>query len=237
MTFTGLSLGQLPKDPPTTPKEAPPTPVLTPTPKAKAPPVRPKGTAAKVNGQDLPLVAVERALLGIDSGRREDARPEIVNFLVDNLLIDQALAHWKVESDPKEVQKQLEEFKKTITDVKQDYTVVLTNLMLTEEELKEQIVGQIRWETFVTSQGPEDKLKTFFDQNLDCFCVAQRRPCGECIQPVKLRRISGSQRGGDSSLSIRRRAIEQRPLGKHHHVAFGRCPERRMEPCNSASNN
>jgi peptidyl-prolyl cis-trans isomerase C len=163
--FGGLALAQN-KDKPAT-KDAPAAPALTPT--DRPPPVRPKGTAAKVNGQDLPLVSVERALLGIDSAKREEARAEILNFLIDNLLIDQALAHWKIEADPKEVQKQMDEFKKTITDVKQDYAKVLANLMLTEEELKEQVIGQIRWDNFVTQQGPEDKLKAFFEQNNDMF--------------------------------------------------------------------
>ena len=153
-----------------TPKQTETTPVIVPAKSVeKAAPERPKGIAAKVNSQELPLVAVERALLGIEKARREEARLEISNFLIDNMLIDQALAHWKVESDPKDVQKQLEDFKKTVLDAKQDYTKVLANLMLTEEELKEQIVGQLRWEKFVATQGPEDKLKAFFDQNTDMF--------------------------------------------------------------------
>src|SRR5450759_4212802 len=82
-----------------------------------------------------------------------------------------------------------------------------------------------------------DASRALFDQHLDCLCVAERRARSERVDPVKLGRISRSKRGGNSSLGIRGGAVEQRPLGEHHHVALGRCPKRRMEPCNSASNN
>jgi peptidyl-prolyl cis-trans isomerase C len=41
--------------------------------------------------------------------------------------------------------------------------------MLTEEELKEQITAQLRWEKFVSSQSPDDKLKAYFEQNIETF--------------------------------------------------------------------
>jgi peptidyl-prolyl cis-trans isomerase C len=156
------------KETPPPSKDAPPTTLLT-APSETPPPVRPKGSAAKVNGQDLTMVALERSLLGVPKDKRGEAKAEILNFLIDGMLVDQALVHWKIEADVKDVEKQVTEFKKMVVDAKQDYAKVLTNLMLTEEELKEHIVGELRWQKFVSQQAPDDKLKTFFDQNMDMF--------------------------------------------------------------------
>ena len=82
-----------------------------------------------------------------------------------------------------------------------------------------------------------DTRRTFFDEYLDRLSASQMLRRGACVAAMQLGRISGAKRRGDSALSIRRRAVEQRPLGQHHHVSFGRCPERRVEPCNAASDN
>jgi peptidyl-prolyl cis-trans isomerase C len=132
-------------------------------------PVRPQGVAAKVNGADLPEVAVARALMGVDKTKRAEARVEIMGFLIDNVLVDQYLAYQKIEVDQKDVTAQLEEFKNEVKKAKQEYTKVLGNLMLTEEELTDQISAQLRWEKFLTKQAPEANLKAFFDANVEMF--------------------------------------------------------------------
>src|SRR5689334_7117991 len=68
--------------------------------------------------------------------------------------------------------------------------------------------------------------RPFFDQHLYGFRIAQRRAGGECIATVQLGRVSSPKCRGNSALGISGRAIEQRPLGENHDVAFGRCPKR-----------
>ena len=79
--------------------------------------------------------------------------------------------------------------------------------------------------------------RAFLHQYLDCFGITQRGAGCKCIAAVQCGRISSAQRRGNSSLGIRCRTVEQRPFGEHHHVAFRRCPERRVETCNAASYN
>jgi peptidyl-prolyl cis-trans isomerase C len=132
-------------------------------------PARPTGVAATVNGQAVPEVAVSRAMLNVETKERDKARPEIINFLIDNTLVDQYVAYLKIAADPKDVEKLLSEFQGEVRKYNQDYSKVLATLMLTEEELKEQITAQLRWEKFVSSQSPDEKLKAYFDQNIEMF--------------------------------------------------------------------
>jgi peptidyl-prolyl cis-trans isomerase C len=168
LAFLGSALFAQTGTPPTTrtPPAASATPAKAEEPKA---PVRPTGVAATVNGQAVPEVAVARAMLNVETRERDKARPEIVNFLIDNTLVDQYLAYLKIAVDPKDVETQLAEFKTEIRKHNQDYAKFLVNLMLTDEELKEQITAQLRWEKFVNSQSPDDKLKAYFEQNIEMF--------------------------------------------------------------------
>jgi peptidyl-prolyl cis-trans isomerase C len=125
--------------------------------------------AARVNNRPVPETSVQRALKAIPTEERTKARPEIVQFLIDNLLVDQYLEALKVTVEPKDVEKQFEDFKAEVKKHNQDYAKVLENLMLTEAELKEQILGQIRWERFVASQATPETLKKMFDAHIDVF--------------------------------------------------------------------
>ncbi|QVL32885.1 peptidylprolyl isomerase [Telmatocola sphagniphila] len=130
---------------------------------------RPTGVAARVNNQNIPEVAVARALKAVPVEDRAKARPEIIQFLIDNALIDQYLGALKISVDAFEVEKKLAEFKAEATSHKQEYAKVLENLMLTEEELKEHIVGQTRFDKFVAQQATPEVLQQMFKANIDVF--------------------------------------------------------------------
>ncbi len=131
--------------------------------------VRPTGNAAKVNNQTVPEAAVVRALKAVPAEERTKARPEIVQFLVDNVLIDQYLTAIKIAVEPIDIEKQMVDFRNEVKKHGQDYAKVLQNLLLTEEELREQIVGQIRWEKFIAQQGTPETLQKMFQANMDVF--------------------------------------------------------------------
>lgn len=154
-----------------TPPVTPPAPVGTASVKdePKAPAPRPVGNAATVNGQALTEVSVARALRAIPEADRAKARPEIVNFLVENLLIDQYLTALKLAADPKEVDAQFADFKKEVLKAGQEYAKVLDNMWMTEAELKEQIGNQIRWEKFVAQQGSDEQLQKVFAGSTEVF--------------------------------------------------------------------
>jgi peptidyl-prolyl cis-trans isomerase C len=137
---------------------------------AQAPPAAPaRKAAATVNGKPITEAAVERALKPVAPENRAKARPEVINFLVENALVDQYLELLKVAVDPKEVDAQVESFKKQIAEAKQDFAKVLEKMDISEAELKVEVLNQLRWEKFVGQQATDDKLKKLFETSPEIF--------------------------------------------------------------------
>lgn len=162
----------VPMTPPTA--VAPPAavpPGLTP-PAAAAPvvpEVRPTGTAATVNGQPIPEVAVYRALRQFPPTHQDAARKEIVSHLVENLLIDQYLTALKITVEEKEVDALITELKTDLEKEKKEMAKELEGMMLTEAEFRTEVAAQMRWEKFVKQQGNDDALKQLHAANPDIF--------------------------------------------------------------------
>src|SRR6266478_2845367 len=70
--------------------------------------------AATVNGQPVTEVAVQRGLKRVPPAEHAKARPEILNYLIDNVLIDQYLTAQKIAVDPKEVEARVAEIKNEV---------------------------------------------------------------------------------------------------------------------------
>ncbi|MBA4064667.1 MAG: hypothetical protein C0501_13325 [Isosphaera sp.] len=136
---------------------------------APKPEPRPTGTAATVNGQAIPEVAVYRALRNFPAEHRDMARKEIMAHLIENVLIDQYLAAIKVAIDEKDVDKLIGELKTELTTAKKDYVKELEAMMLTEAEFRTEVAAQMRWEKFVKDQGTDAALKQLFETSPDVF--------------------------------------------------------------------
>jgi len=152
---------------------APPGPGTATSKKEVPPPPPADAVAATVNGQKISELAVYRALIRDDREDRARVRREILNFLVDNALVDQYLAALKINVEKKEVDDRLEQLKKEAAQEKEEFSNILKLLNLTEEEFREQLTCQLRWETFVTQQATDKALKDFFDKNRTMFDGSQ----------------------------------------------------------------
>jgi len=125
--------------------------------------------AATVNGQPVTEVAVQRGLKRVPPEEHAKARPEILNYLVDNVLIDQFLVAQKIAVEPKEVEARVAEIKAEVKKHGQDYAKMLADLMLTEDELRVQIAADVRWEKYATAQGTEAALQDLFAKHPEMF--------------------------------------------------------------------
>ncbi|QJX00497.1 hypothetical protein FTUN_8127 [Frigoriglobus tundricola] len=139
------------------------------TPVPAKPEVRPTGVAAKVNGQEIPEVAVYRALRQFPEPHKEMARKEIMAHLIENALIDQYLTALKVTVADKDVDKLIGDLKHELAGAKKDYAKELEAMMLTEAEFRTEVVAQMKWEEFVKKQGSDAALKQLFDSSPDVF--------------------------------------------------------------------
>jgi peptidyl-prolyl cis-trans isomerase C len=141
---------------------------------APPPAPRPTGVAATVNGQPIPEVAVQRGLKRVPPARQAEARPAILDYLIDNLLIDQYLLQLNIAAEAREVDARFDQVRGEIRKLVegrpgQTYEKVLEDLMLTEAELKAQITADLRWDKYVTQQGTDQALHDFFDKSKEIF--------------------------------------------------------------------
>jgi parvulin-like peptidyl-prolyl isomerase len=131
--------------------------------------------AAVVNGEAIPETAVTRALKGIPAEQHAKARSQVVTLIVDNALIEQQLIKLKVDAPAKEVDLRMSSIKEEAKKGGQEYEKLLAQLGLTDQDLRVQVIADLRWETYVKSKAPEDVLAKFFAENKDWFDGSQVR--------------------------------------------------------------
>lgn len=150
-----------------------PAPAQTPSPSASAPPVTasspPVGNAATVNGQPVPEVSLQRVLERVPAKRRADARPELLNFLIDNLLVEQYLLQLQIPVDKAAVDKKVEEMRAEAKKAGEDFNKVLEKLRMSEAELREHLTADLRWDAFLAKHADEKKLHEVFDGSKELF--------------------------------------------------------------------
>jgi peptidyl-prolyl cis-trans isomerase C len=152
-------------------------PVLAQAPQSAAPPAPAQtasaasanAVAATVNGQPIPESAVQRSLQHVPPIKHAEARPQIINFLVDQVLLDQYLLQQKIAVDPKEVDKAVEEMKAELQKQKKEFAKELEEMKLTEAELREHIAADLRWGKFAEERATEKTLKELFESQKYLF--------------------------------------------------------------------
>jgi parvulin-like peptidyl-prolyl isomerase len=144
------------------PPKSPPVPIVDTPPPADA-------IAAVVNGQPIREIAVFRGLMRVNPQLRDKVRPEVVNYLVDNVVVDQYLTQLKIDVPVKEVDEHLERIKAEAKKGGQDFGAMLKKLHLTEDEMRRELTSALKWDKFVIQQGTDKVLRNLFDQNIDMF--------------------------------------------------------------------
>jgi peptidyl-prolyl cis-trans isomerase C len=143
-------------------KLAPPMPVTPPAPAATT-------VAATVNGQEIPELAVYRALLREHPDNWSKAREPVLNYLIENTLVDQYLTQLKIQIDAKEVEDRFQLIQEEAKKSKQDFGAMLKKLHLTEAELRKELTAALRWDKFVLQQGVEKVLRDYHAKNPAMF--------------------------------------------------------------------
>ena len=129
----------------------------------------PTGNAATVNGQPITELAVQRGLKRVPPAQQADARGEIIDYLVDNVLLDQYLQQLRIDVPAKAVDGRIDEIRAEIKRGGQTFENVMQELMLNEQELRAQIAAELRWEKFVEAQANDKVVRELFDKNADMF--------------------------------------------------------------------
>jgi parvulin-like peptidyl-prolyl isomerase len=135
----------------------------------------PAGAAAVVNGQVISEVAVWRGLQSVAPERRDKARPEILNLLIDNAIVDQYVAQMKVKVEKEEIDKKLAEGREDLKKAGKDFDKMLKDLKLTEQEMRDHVAAGLRWDKFTETQVNDKALQELFAANKDMFNGSQVR--------------------------------------------------------------
>jgi peptidyl-prolyl cis-trans isomerase C len=125
--------------------------------------------AATVNGQTIPETAVQRALKRIPPDKQAEARDEVLQFLIDNLLLDQSMMQAKIAVDTKDIDERVKQVKDELEKQGQKFEKMLQDLQLTEAELRQQISSFLRWEKYVEGVATDKVLREKFEKNRDMF--------------------------------------------------------------------
>jgi peptidyl-prolyl cis-trans isomerase C len=158
--WTAIAAGQ--NSPP--PPPSPPTLDRGPsTPAAQA------AIAATIDGETILEGAVQRALRAFPLDRQAEARPEILNFLIDNAVIDHYLVKVPIVVDKTEVDAKMAQIQAEIKKEGGAFEKLMRDLMLTEAELREKIAAELRWDKFALTQATDKVLRDFFDSNHEMF--------------------------------------------------------------------
>ena len=138
--------------------------------KAELPPPPPaSAVAATVNGQPIPEVAVYRAFLHEPSGYNADNRKEMLNHLIDNVLVDQYLYQLKVDAPANLVDERFAQIDGEAKKSQQNLKEMLGKMFLTEDDLRRELIGAVRWEKFLSQQADDKVLRDMFDKNPAMF--------------------------------------------------------------------
>src|SRR5262249_38486841 len=147
----------------------PPPPVPAVPAKPVPPPPPASAIAAVVNTQNISELAVYRALVRDDSPDRARARKEILDFLIENALVDQYLVALKMNVDKKDIDDRIEQLKKDAACRKRNFHATIKQMRRTREGFHSQRECALRWENFVAQQGTDKALRDYSDKNKNMF--------------------------------------------------------------------
>lgn len=142
---------------------------LTSTKAPTSPSVSPTAQAAVVNGEVIYETAVQRALERVPPEKRGEARTGIIDFLANNLIIDQSLRSAGYKVDDSEVGKRVGDMKVELKKIGRDFDKMLGELKVDEKELRAHIAADLRWYKYASAQATDKALKDMFDREKDMF--------------------------------------------------------------------
>ncbi len=128
-----------------------------------------EAVAARVNGQPIAETSVQRGLKRLPASRQLEARADIIDYLVANVLIDQYLLQRSVEITPAETAAKVDKLREELKKAGKEFEKVLQEMGLSEDELKKEVTADLRWEKYCTSQATDAILRDIFAKNLEMF--------------------------------------------------------------------
>ncbi len=160
--------------------------------------------AARVNGQSISEAMVRRGLKRLPPEKQSEARAEIVDYLIANVLIEQYLVQRNVEVPAADVAAKLNQLRDELTKSGKMFEKALEEMGLTEKELTKELTGELRWEKFSDSQATDAILKDIFTKNMDMFDGTRVR-----ARHILLKKEAGTTADLEAKLKAVRQRIQE----------------------------
>src|SRR5262249_28117771 len=125
--------------------------------------------AATVNGQAIMEQSLQRGLKRLPAEKQAAARTAILDYLINNALIDQYLLQLRIEVAAKDVDVRVASLKQEIRKDNQTFEKALQQLDLTENEIRSELLAEMRWEKYCNDQISEKNARQVFDKNPEFF--------------------------------------------------------------------
>lgn len=129
----------------------------------------PKKIVAVANGASINQLALDRALDRFPEEKRPEMRQEVLDFLVDNILIEQYLVQIKVEVMQQDLASRIVAMTEEAKKEGKEFSKILIELKLDEVELRQHLTAELRWEKFLEKQSTPMVLRQMFEGNKDFF--------------------------------------------------------------------
>lgn len=131
--------------------------------------------AAVVNGETIPLADVEMILkvrqpkTPVPADQPEQARHDVVELLVDDLLLQQFLRKQGPKVEKAEVEKKVAELSASLKAQGKTLVEFYRESGQTETQLKTNILNMLQWSAYVREKLSDDDLRRYFEENHDFF--------------------------------------------------------------------
>lgn len=131
--------------------------------------------AATVNGEAIPLAAVDAAIKArlpgtpLTAAQLKAVRAEVVNDFVDDLLVRQFLRKHGPKVEPAELDKHVAAFAESLKGRGKTLAGYLKETNQTEAALRETWADLLALQGYVRAHVPDEQLRKYFDANRDHF--------------------------------------------------------------------
>ena len=119
---------------------------------------------------------MQRALEHVPPAKRDEARKEILDRLVETALVDQYVLQLpQYTASKEEIDKKEEVARAELKQQNKDLAKWLAEMKFTEAELRQEIAADLRWNKLCDAEATDAKLKQLFDSEKVVFDGSQVR--------------------------------------------------------------
>lgn len=128
-------------------------------------------SAARVNGEDIPLVEFQAVVdlrpspVPVSKELQREMRKAAIDMLIDDLLMRQYLRRNVAPANPAELQKEYDKLREALKKQNKTIEQFLLEGKMTAEQLRADVVARLQWKSYLQARYPEPEIKSYYEAN------------------------------------------------------------------------